>query len=374
VLERAIATALGRRVITPPTAELSPGLIHRLYRQLARMEPTVVILDEAEAVIGQSWLRTTDADALRSLLAALVGINRPQSGPITLALTTADMFSLDASAVRPGRLAPHLLLSVPTADERRLLLQRAADGLPVVGDLDLEVIVERTGGWTGAELVTAVAEACSRSLPDRSDALRMDLLLDVIAERYDVEDEHAFSPQVSEAIAVHEAGHAIYAELTWPGQVAMVALHPHGGRTQLAEEIERDTPSAEQLRRLVGMSLAGEIAERLVLGDSRTTLGAHADKHEATMIALQLVDLSLPYAPAALEQGGSSDRGADAMRAQLHASVAHLSAEQQSATEELLRPRVDGLRAFARLLLASPDQALSGPELTATLRGLLVTV
>jgi hypothetical protein len=62
------------------------------------------------------------------------------------------------------------------------------------------------------------------------------------------------------------------------------------------------------------------------------------------------------------------------MRAQLHASVAQLSAELRSATEEVLRPRVDGLRAFARLLLASPDQALSGPELTATLRGLLVTV
>jgi len=52
LLARAIAGAIGRDVIAPPVSELTPGLIARLYAQLARMDPVVVVLDEAERVIG----------------------------------------------------------------------------------------------------------------------------------------------------------------------------------------------------------------------------------------------------------------------------------------------------------------------------------
>ena len=51
------------------------------------------------------------------------------------------------------------------------------------------MVVDRTNGWSGAELVVAIEEAMSRSLPSGTDALRQDLLLEVITERYVVRDD-----------------------------------------------------------------------------------------------------------------------------------------------------------------------------------------
>ena len=233
MLARALASAAGRDAIVPPTAELTPALIGRLYAQLARMDPVVVILDEAEAIIGSSILLTTNAGCLRAFLAALDGITRPSRGPLTMALTTLQPMMLDPGATRPGRLAPRLELSHPDAAERRVLFERAVARVPVSGNIDFERLVARTGMWTGAEITVAVEEAVSRSLIDGTDALVMDLLSEVIAERYVVEDggtERWFDMEVS---ARHEAGHAIYGHLVWPGQVAAVELRRTGGETRL---------------------------------------------------------------------------------------------------------------------------------------------
>ena len=54
VLAKSVASAVQRDVISPPVSELTPGLIARLYAQLARMEPSVLVLDEAERLIAMA--------------------------------------------------------------------------------------------------------------------------------------------------------------------------------------------------------------------------------------------------------------------------------------------------------------------------------
>ena len=44
-LAKAVASDVGRPVVTPPVSELTPGLIARLYAQLGRSEPVIVVLD-----------------------------------------------------------------------------------------------------------------------------------------------------------------------------------------------------------------------------------------------------------------------------------------------------------------------------------------
>ena len=98
MLARALASAAGRDAIVPPTAELTPALIGRLYAQLARMDPVVVILDEAEAIIGSSILLTTNAGCLRGFPGG-PGRDHP---PVARA---PDHRAHDAAAddARPGR-------------------------------------------------------------------------------------------------------------------------------------------------------------------------------------------------------------------------------------------------------------------------------
>jgi ATP-dependent Zn protease len=364
LLGRALASAAGRPVIVPPTAELTPALVTRLYAQLAKAEPAVVILDEAEGVIGASWM-TTDAETRRALLAALDGVTKPQRGPITIALTTEE--GLDEAAIRPGRLAPRLVLSAPTAEERRILLQRATADLPTAGEIDLEVVVERTATWTGAELVMAVEEACTRSLIDHSDALRQDLLLEVIGERYVVDDARPFPPQLVESVAIHEAGHAVFGELTWPGQVAVMRIDAGSGNTRLDETGLNRPHDARELQLLAQMGLAGAAAEQLANGREATTEGDRSDRANATSHLIAALDIGRPYDLGTLEMGTASDRGSERMRAGQHAELE--AAAQQARAEVLatLAPHLVTIRRLAQALLNAPDQTLSGDELQAAL-------
>lgn len=89
LLARAVAGAVGRALIVPPVSEMTPGLIARLYSQLGRMEPVVVVLDEAEPLIASPH-GGGDPDLVRALCVVLDGLERPSRAPITLALTTAS--------------------------------------------------------------------------------------------------------------------------------------------------------------------------------------------------------------------------------------------------------------------------------------------
>ena len=342
LLARALASAAGRMVIVPPVGELSAGIIHRLYAQLAKMEPSVVILDEAEGLIAKSYRRTDD-DAFRAFLAALDGVSRPEQGPITLGLTTASVRELDEAAIRPGRLAPHLILSRPDATDRAALLERAVAGLPALGSIDLQQLVDRTSGWSGAELAVAVEEACARSLVDHSDALRIDLLLEVIGERYTVRDQQPPTPDELESWALHEAGHALYAELTWPGQVVDVTIGERGGSTAITDVIGRDDQTVGRVRELVGMSYAGTTAEQLVRGATGVSKGSHDDRIQATLLLKNLVNVGAALDVGTLETGENSDRGSERMRADRYAAILGEGQAIQAEVQILLAPHRAGL-------------------------------
>jgi SpoVK/Ycf46/Vps4 family AAA+-type ATPase len=330
----------------------------------------VVILDEAEAVIGKPGLKTTEGATLRALLAALDGIGRPERGPLTIALTTMPAWYMDAGATRAGRLAPRLELSEPSADERRLLFERAITGVPILGNIDLERLVARTGSWTGAEIAVAVEEAIGRSLIDRTDALRMDLLMEVIGERYVVADEAAGRGLDPEAAARHEAGHAIYASLLWPGRVTSVELNQTGGLTKLADE-EMLQHTAAGMRSLAGVYLAGMASDFLLGGHAGLTSAAQSDREQATKLLRSVASVTSPFEPDVLEGDGEQPKGSERMRAAVAAS---LEREANALYIEVLRDlatRLSAVRSLAAAVLQSPGHNLAGSELTAAIEAAL---
>jgi SpoVK/Ycf46/Vps4 family AAA+-type ATPase len=361
LLARALATAIGREVIVPPTAELTPALIARLYAQLGRIEPVVVIIDEAEGIIGHAY--HADSDLTRAFCVALDGIERPDRGPVTLALTTASALELSPTATRAGRLAPRLQLEVPTLPERRILLERAIESLPIDGELDLGLVVERTAGWTGADLVVAVQEACMRSLPEHVDALRQDYLLAVVGEKYVITDERPRRRDRLEAAARHEAGHAIYGHLVFPGQVAMVQLDPDQSTTRLTEAVVEAPPTVEVLRRRAGLALAGLAAEMVVGGRDGVTDGASMDRAEATSLLLSLASVTAAVDTGTFEAGQSSDRGSERMRAAIHADVEARAAVVLTDVIQTLTPHAKAIEVLAETILEAPEQTLSGEAL-----------
>jgi len=159
----------------------------------------------------------------------------------------------------------------------------------------------------------------------------------VILRRNDVgATEHARA-EPSLRTAVHEAGHAVWAAWAWgPGSVIAIGLSgPAGalGQTMLAEGVLQQHPNPAQLRRLVGMALAGWTAERLALRLAGFSAGAGHDLDRARRLI-----------------GASDDPDAQLALAAIW-------------VECVLHVRVAPIRKIARRLLAEPQSALAGPQL-----------
>lgn len=239
---------------------------------------------------------------------------------MTIALTTLPAFLLDAGATRGGRLSPRLELSHPNADERRILFERAIAGVPQAGDIDVDSLVARTSQWTGAEIDSAVEEAMRRSLLDGTDALRMDLLIEVLGENHVVEEEgkdREFDPALS---ARHEAGHAIYGHLVWPGRVASMEPNRNGGLTKLSDE-KLLVHQVSGLRSMAGVFLAGMATDFLFGGHDGMTKGAQADRVQATKLLRAIHSTTSPFEPDVLEGGDNAEKGSERMRAAVAADI-----------------------------------------------------
>lgn len=375
LLARAFAGEVGRPVVAPPPGELNPGRIAAIYRALADGEPAVILLDEAEGLIGDLAHDEygIDADTQRALLAALDGMERSDGAPITLALTTAPIDWLDEAAVRPGRLAPRLLLEPPSAAERAELLRRAVGALPGADMLDLARIAARMESWTGAGIVEAVHEAMRRSLVPGPAGLRTDLLLEVAAEKFTVMDplEHDRVDVVT--TSRHEASHAVFARLAWgvdpdggAGAAARVRVHDRGGETELAAWVRRRAASAVELRRRAGMSLAGAVGERLLGGADGATSGGAQDRAAATGQLVALRSLAVPFDEVVLA-GHYPGMGADAMLAARYEGVRSLADAIWAEVRDVLEPHRRAIEALAASILAAPDRTLAGPDLDAAI-------
>lgn len=374
LLARAFATAIDRPVIAPPTAELTPALLVALYDELANRPPVVVVLDEADGLVARE-AEAEDLLLARALLSCIDGVRRPVDGPITIALTTLPPYRQSRAATRPGRLSPHLALDVPTPDDRHRLFARLIEGLPVIGSLDLEILVERTAGWSGAELAGVIEEAVGRSLRDGAPAqrgVRQALLLEVMAERFDVADPPDAADRDVELFSIHESGHALYARLTWgPGSVGVVKLDDDGGSTELAAHLVHRRRTTAEYRREAAMSLAGAVAEELLLGT--VSHGTEGDLGIATDRLARARLLGQPFDEEGLEAGTDSDRGADRMREARYRDIAREAELVRAEVRALLAPRRAALAALAAAVRDADRQTISGATLTDAIEAALAT-
>lgn len=68
---------------------------------------------------------------------------------------------IDPAMLRPGRLDKLLYVPLPTRDERQQILETQVKKLPLMDNIDLEIIAqsEKCEGFSGADLSALVREA-----------------------------------------------------------------------------------------------------------------------------------------------------------------------------------------------------------------------
>ena len=150
-------------------AEILSQFYGQSEKQLAEMfraarncpEGAVVFLDEIDA-IGAARNRDGASEPSRRVLTQLLqeldGIHGHPTGMLFLAATN-EPWLLDDALLRPPRFTEKCYVPLPDTDCRRVLLQHRFRQCPLEPGFDLDRLVGRTEGYSGADLINLCERA-----------------------------------------------------------------------------------------------------------------------------------------------------------------------------------------------------------------------
>ena len=176
---------------------VTEGNLERVLNLLRAMSPIAVIVDEADAQLGN---RSSSGDSgvsnrVFAQIAAFMG-NTELRGKVIWFLLTCRPDLLPVDLKRQGRAEEHIALFYPDTDEERLALLRAMQkktGTQVASPEAGKFFLERAGGLSGADIEAVLIRARLKSVLENEAAVDVDdlkaALDDFISPSYPTEIE-----------------------------------------------------------------------------------------------------------------------------------------------------------------------------------------
>jgi cell division protease FtsH len=347
--------------------------VRDLFAEARKRAPAIIFVDELDAIgqrrSGAGAVVSNDEreQTLNQLLSEMDGFDMAQ-GIVVLAATNRPEI-LDPALLRPGRFDRQVTIPLPTLTERAAILAVHCRGKRLAPDVDLNVVARGTPGFSGADLANLANEAAIVAVRDNREVLTA---ADFGAARDRIllgrrEGSNVLLTEEKQAVAVHEAGHAIVAALSdHADPVAKVTILPAGqtlGVTEQLPLVERHLYGQDYLTESLAVRLGGRAAELVEVGQGST--GAANDLASATDLATKMVrefGLSPALGPVGYPEGGSVFLGgggpglssrpfAETTQATIDGEVARLLREAEQSAVALIRAHRAELGQLVELLL-----------------------
>lgn len=345
--------------------------VRDLFDQAKKSAPCIVFIDEIDAVgrqrgAGLGGGHDEREQTLNQLLVEMDGFSANEGIIMIAATNRTDI--LDPALLRPGRFDRQIVVDRPDIKGRTEILKVHVKGKPMGPDVNLDVIAQRTPGFTGADLSNLVNEAALLTARKDKKAINMPEMEEA-AERVIMGPERksrVISDKEKRLTAYHEGGHTIVGMLlehTDPvHKVTIIPRGRAGGYTlSLPKEDKYYATRSEMLDELKVL-LGGRVAEALVLKEISS--GASNDLQRATQLARQMIceyGMSENIGPVTF--GHRQDQvflGRDIARdkdyseevaAEIDKEVRSFMEDAYAATEKLLSDNIDKLHVIAKALM-----------------------
>ena len=345
--------------------------VRDLFDQAKKNAPCIVFIDEIDAVgrqrgAGLGGGHDEREQTLNQMLVEMDGFSANE-GIIMIAATNRPDI-LDPALLRPGRFDRQIVVDRPDIKGRTAILGVHIKGKPIGDDVNLDVIAQRTPGFTGADLSNLVNEAALLTARKDKKVINMPEMEEA-AERVIMGPERksrVISDKEKRLTAYHEGGHTIVGMLlehTDPvHKVTIIPRGRAGGYTlSLPKEDKYYATRSEMLDELKVL-LGGRVAEALVLKEISS--GASNDLQRATQLARQMIceyGMSDNIGPVTF--GHRQDQvflGRDIARdkdyseevaAEIDKEVRSFMEDAYAATEQLLSENIDKLHVIAQALM-----------------------
>ena len=352
-----------------------PAAVHDFFRTARKYAPTIVFIDEIDA-IGKDRMSSESAehtgDVLTALLTEMDGFNVDATKPVFVLAATnysvdpASGRALDGALLR--RFDRRIYVDLPTKDERRRFLEMKLQKTPAVtlSKEQIDNVAIRSTGMSLAEL-DSVFEMALRGAYRTEGGKVGDSAFEEAFETFtNGEARKKHDPDALLATARHEAGHAL---LCWlysecPSYLTIVSRGDHGGYMQHADTEEKGSYKKTELLARIRTALAGRAAEMVYYGDDLgLTTGASGDLQTATRLAEAIIG---HYGMDEAMGLSSFDRVPDGFYPALRARTNAILAEELSFAKDIICTYRSAIDALVDALL--DKNHLKGDEIDAILK------
>jgi len=147
-----------------------------MIQRAEAMAPCVLWIDEIDKGFGGSSDGRSDGGTSQRVLASLLTWMAEKTSPVFVVATANGVERLPGELLRKGRFDEIFLLDLPAGAARRAILDLQLKRRRPEHRLPLEVVVDRTAGFSGAELEQVVIEAMHQAFSDGRDFGEADLI------------------------------------------------------------------------------------------------------------------------------------------------------------------------------------------------------
>ncbi len=135
-----------------------------IFEEAEKNAPSIIFIDEIDSIAPKRG--ETHGEVERRVVAQLLTLmdGLKGRGNVIVIATTNRPDDIDEALRRPGRFDREIKIMPPDEEGRKEILQIHTRGMPLAEDVNLDVLAQKTIGFTGADLAALVKEAAMKAL------------------------------------------------------------------------------------------------------------------------------------------------------------------------------------------------------------------
>lgn len=309
LLAKAIASEAEANFISIAASEfveifvgMGASKIRNLFNTARENKPCIIFIDEIDAVgrqrgAGINMANDEREQTLNQLLAEMDGFVDNKDVLVMAATNRRDV--LDSALLRPGRFDRIINVPLPDVESRAKILKVHTKNKMLDDSVNLSLVAELTGGFSGAQLKNLMNEAailCARDgnviITDKIILEALDKLIVGIVKKVDTRDDEA-----KRRVAIHETGHAILAAIYNNyfdlKKVSIQSTYNGAGGYTVFNEYRNVTESGlytkDMLYKRLMIGMGGKAAENIFYGDDHVSVGAVQDLKQTNSLAQRMI-------------------------------------------------------------------------------------